>query len=95
MSEELHITSLVVRAEPSLLAAVRDMVSTLAGAEIHGTDEATGRLVVTLEGPTQGTVLDQLALIQQAPGVLSAAMVYQHAEPLASLNTEPTHVDPS
>ncbi|MEY4765858.1 MAG: hypothetical protein RI907_2531 [Pseudomonadota bacterium] len=95
MTEELHITSLVVRAEPCLLASVHVLVLTLDGAEIHGADEATGRLVVTLEGPTQRTVLDQLALIQQAPGVLSAAMVYQHAEPLASLNTELTHVDPS
>ena len=93
--EELHITSLIVHAAPAALAGVRALIATIAGAEIHGADEQVGKLVITLEAPNSHAILDQVALIQQSPGVITVAMVYQHAEPLESLNSEIPHVDPS
>jgi nitrate reductase NapD len=87
MSPELHISSLVVHATPSRRAEVDAVIHGLPGAQIHGAD-AGGKLVVTLEAPTSAAILDQVAAIRQAPGVLSVAMVYQHAESLESLNTE-------
>ncbi|MFG6459772.1 chaperone NapD [Roseateles sp. BYS96W] len=92
MTDELHITSLVVHALPERCAQVRDVITTLADAQIHGTD-ANGKFVVTLEAPTSGAILDQVSQLQQTPGVIGVAMVYQHVEPLESLNTEIPHVD--
>ncbi|MFG6464699.1 chaperone NapD [Roseateles sp. DXS20W] len=92
MHDELHITSLVVHALPDCSADVTAAITQLADARIHGTD-ASGKFVVTLEAPTSGAILDQVGLIQQTPGVIGVAMVYQHVESLASLNTEIPHVD--
>ena len=92
MVDELHITSLVVHALPERHAVVSELIARLADAQIHGSD-ASGKLVVTLEAPTAGAILDQIGLIQQTPGVIGVAMVYQHVEPLESLNLEipPVH----
>jgi nitrate reductase NapD len=90
MSGDLHITSLVVHALPARCAEVAAAVATLANAQVHGSD-ALGKLVVTLEAPTAGAILDQVGQIQQTPGVLGVAMVYQHAESLESLNAEISH----
>lgn len=91
MSDELHITSLVVHAMPSHCTAVDALINALPGAQIHGAD-ANGKRVVTLEAPTSAAILDKVSAIRQAPGVLNVAMVYQHAESLESLNTEIPHV---
>ena len=95
MNDELHITSLVVHAAPASLAPVGRGIAALPGAQIHGADEASGKLVVTLEAATSQAILDQVSLIQQTRGVITVAMVYQHAESLESLNTEIRHVDPT
>ena len=91
MSDELHITSLVVHAMPSHRSQVDALINTLPGAQVHGAD-ASGKMVVTLEAPTSAAILDQVSAIRQAPGVLNVAMVYQHTESLESLNTEIPHV---
>lgn len=38
-------------------------------------------------------MLEQVALIQRAKGVLNAALVYQHADTLESMNKELDHAD--
>lgn len=92
MKDELHITSLVVHAMPASCEEVVALIKGLPDAQIHGSD-AIGKLVVTLEGPTASTILDQVSQIQGAPGVINVAMVYQHVEALESLNTEIPHAD--
>lgn len=92
MKDELHITSLVVHAMPTSCDEVVALIKGLPDAQIHGSD-AIGKLVVTLEGPTASTILDQVSLIQRSPGVINVAMVYQHVEALESLNTEIPHAD--
>lgn len=92
MADDLHITSVLVHALPARHAEVRAVIGQLPDAQIHGGD-ASGKLVVTLEAPTAGTILDQIAVLQQAPGVLGVAMVYQHVESLESLSKEIAHVD--
>ncbi|MEL4180206.1 chaperone NapD [Roseateles sp. PN1] len=93
MSEELHITSLVVHAVTSSVAQVIEAIAALPDAQVHGVDAARGKLVVTLEAATSAAILDQIELIRQAPGVLTVAMVYQHTESLETLSTEINHVD--
>lgn len=95
MTEELHITSLVVHAMPAALALTCESIAALPGAQIHGANEASGKLVVTLEAPSSHAILDQVSLIQQFRGVITVAMVYQHAESLESLNTEIHDVNPT
>lgn len=92
MSDDLHITSLVVHVLPAHCANVDALIARIDGAQVHGRD-VNGKFVITLEAPTSGAILDQIAQIQQTPGVIGVAMVYQHVESLESLNTEIPHVD--
>lgn len=92
MSEELHIISLIVHSMPAHTEQVSAAIIELPEARIHGAD-SNGKLVVTLEAATSSEILDQVAVIQQAHGVINVAMVYQHVESLESLNTEMHHAD--
>lgn len=78
-TDELHITSLVVHVVPDQLTAVEQALSQVDGLQVHGT-HPTGKLVVTLEAPRAGVILDRVAQIQEIPGVINASLVYQHAD---------------
>jgi len=82
---ELHIASLVVHTRPPELAAVRDAVSGLPGACVHG-DSPQGKLVVTLEAEGADPLLATLHRIQTMQGVVSASLVYQCADSLDAMN---------
>lgn len=82
MIGELHIASLVVRCRPERIASLRDAIVALPGAEVPAED-ASGKLVVTLEAASERTVRQQLDTIGALPGVLSATLVAHHAEPIA------------
>lgn len=90
MSDELHIASLVVHVLPQALSRVEQGLADVADAQVHGT-HPDGKLVVTLEGPSAGAIMDRVAQIQQLAGVLNVSLVYQHAEPRHSLNQELDH----
>lgn len=83
---ELHIASLVVHALPSRMAGTGAAVCALPGAAVHAA--AGGKLVVTLEAGSADALTAQVAAIQRLPGVLSAALVYQCADSLQSMNEE-------
>lgn len=90
MSDELHIASLVVHVVPATLASVAQAVAVIDGMIVNGT-HPSGKLVVTLEGPSAASVLDRVTLIQQLEGVINVSLVYQHAEAWHSLNQEVKH----
>jgi len=92
MTEEVHITSLVVHAMPPRMQGIADFIATLPGAEVHASDPS-GKLVVTLETASAGATLDLIARIQGTDGVITAALVYQHAETLENMNEEIDHAD--
>lgn len=83
---ELHIASLVVYTTPSRGPVVAGEVLKLDGAEVHA--ESSGKLVVTLEAATADEMIDKVRTIQHIDGVLSAPLVYQHAEDLDTMNEE-------
>ena len=85
MSDELHITSLVVHSTPKRVQGVSDLIAALPGARVHAVSPA-GKLVVTLEAGTAGEILSQVNGIQRTDGVLSAALVYQCADSLDTMN---------
>lgn len=79
MSGALHISSLVVTADPARLDTVTAAISALEIAEIAIADPS-GKLVVTLETPDEHALVQGLTDIQLMPGVASAALCYHHSE---------------
>ncbi len=81
MSQEYHITSLVVHAAPKAVSQVETNIRALTGADIHAvTDE--GKLVVTLEGEKQATILDNVEAINALEGVLNTSLIYHQVDPI-------------
>lgn len=72
---EFHVSSLVVLTQPSLRHRLAEQIGALDGAEIHAVSDE-GKLVVTLEGPSQRPIMDAIDAINALPGVLSAALIY-------------------
>jgi periplasmic nitrate reductase NapD len=93
-SEQVHIASLVVHALPQHAMAVIAAITTLPCAQVHAVS-VEGKLVVTLEADTDATMLDQIAVIQQLDGVLTAALVYQCADRREAMDEEVAHDDPA
>ena len=81
MLDEVHISSLVVHSRPERARAVADRLRGMAGVCVHGGTEL-GKLVVTLETASEGETIERLAGIQALDGVLAAALVFHHFEPL-------------
>ena len=81
MPEEIHISSLVVHSRPSQATAVAARLRDMPGVEIRGGVEQ-GKLVVTLETASEAEVVERLNAIQVLDGVLAAALVFHHFEPL-------------
>lgn len=79
---DLHyISSAVVIALPAKLADVRASLEAIRGVEIHAAEGS--RIVVTIEGPTSGSLGETLVQMTLLDGVLAANMVYEHAEEVA------------
>lgn len=87
MAEELHIAGMVVQCAPARLAAAVAELVTMPGCIVHATS-AEGKAVVTLEAQGADGVGATVARIQQLAGVLSAQLVYQCGDSLASMNQE-------
>jgi nitrate reductase NapD len=74
------------------LQAATDVLSALPGVEVHAAS-AEGKIVVTCEAPGSRELLDRVDAIKGIEGVLSATLVYQHSEPLSSMQEEMCHAD--
>ena len=79
MSDECHISSLVVHARPELAAEIGVRIGRLDGAEVQPSD-VPGKLIVVLETPTTAEIVERLNAIHDLPGVISAALIYHHWE---------------
>lgn len=84
MTEELHISSIVVHCRPEHADALSRQILAL-NCEIAPTEDSPGRLIVLVERSTVRQVADLLDTLQALPGVLSALLVYHHAEPATAL----------
>jgi nitrate reductase NapD len=84
---EIHIASAIVHVAPARLGQARTAISRMPDVEIHASDHRS-RLVVVVEARTGATVLARLDAIRCLDGVLSASLVYQHAESEESMNEE-------
>ena len=80
MSNELHVTSLIVQVIPEQMSSVRQAIMAMENAELSANNEV--KLVVVLEGSSQKSLMTDIETINALPGVLSAAMVYHQSEVL-------------
>jgi periplasmic nitrate reductase NapD len=79
LDRDLHICSLAVRALPSRVDPVQDLISRLPGVEIHATT-ADGGMVVTIEAEDAAEIPARVAEIRGLAGVVSAALAFHQTE---------------
>jgi nitrate reductase NapD len=76
----VHISSIVVHVDPAAAERVRAQIDAVPGLETHvATDD--GRLVVTIEAPTDAASIAHVDSVNALPGVLAVAMVFHQFEP--------------
>lgn len=76
----MNISGIVVQTLPVHLNKVTESINNVEGAEVHYRDEASGRIVATLEGGDIRAEVDLLKIIKTLPHVAYAEMVYHHFE---------------
>ena len=84
---DVHIAGVLVHARSADLAPVRAGIAAIHGAELFRSSP-DGKLVVVLEAASESAMLETMDRIRALPGVVNLALVYQHAEPAASLDEE-------
>jgi periplasmic nitrate reductase NapD len=91
----VHIASLLVQATAIGCEAVRSIVHTLPGAELHETGHA-GKIVIILESADSRAIANATAELQQLSGVLTVSIVAHLTENASAMeqqhDDEPTTV---
>lgn len=77
----MHLSSIVVHAEPRLRQPLRRTLEALPGVEVH-VDSGDGRFVVTIESEDATSSIRTYESIERCQGVISVALVYQHDDGL-------------
>ncbi|WP_163272570.1 chaperone NapD [Chelativorans alearense] len=75
-----HVSSAVVAVLPHAVDAVRARIEAMAGVEVHACEN--GKIVITIEGGSTQALGDTLSRIALFDHVVSANMVFEHAEEL-------------
>lgn len=78
MTQNLHISSLVVRADPRQMPDVLARITAIAAAEV-ALQDPSGKIVVLIEAEHEDQISSLLTQIQLLPGVASAALVFHHS----------------
>ncbi len=68
-----------MQAWPDRIQAIEADLVAMAGVESHGASE-TGKLILTLEAESDAALVETMNRIQLADGVVTASLVYHHAE---------------
>ena len=75
----MDISSVIVCAKPEHGQLVRDGLAALVGVEVHTVAE-DGRMIVTIEAPSEKDTVKTYEEMGRLPGVLSVSMVYHQVE---------------
>lgn len=75
----MDISSVIVGARPEGAQQVKHSLEALDGVEVHTVAE-DGRMIVTIESPSEQDTVKTYEVISVLPGVLSVAMVYHQVE---------------
>jgi periplasmic nitrate reductase NapD len=92
VSNELHVAGVLVQLVPACVESVARTIAMLPGADVHARSP-DGKLVVTLETQDPAGIMTHLNHIREIRGVLSALLVYEHSEPLDSIDEEVDYED--
>lgn len=82
MNDKVHISSLLVTANPEITPSVVASINEMAIAEVAFSNEV-GKIIVTLETEDEAEIVQALTDIQLKDGVANASLVYHHAEAIA------------
>lgn len=80
---EFNICGVLVHARLDQMSQVKEQLEDIEGVEVHSATE-DGKLVVTVESESRRFVADTITGFTNVNGVLSASMIYQHSEDLAT-----------
>lgn len=75
----IDICGLLVQVEHNQAQKVQNILTTIAGVEVHGLSE-DHRFVVTIEQDSQAKIMRAVDFINQTKNVISTSLVYQHSE---------------
>ena len=81
---DIHIAGILVHCRSAEIDPLAAAIDAMPGAEVFQRSPE-GKLVVVAEAPAAKGVLDLIDAIRALPGVYNVSLVYQHAEPAASL----------
>lgn len=73
-----HVSSAVVRANPSRVPTLLPLISAIEGVEVVAAE--SGRIIVIMEAATVGELGERLGAINLLDGVIAASMVFEHFE---------------
>jgi len=76
----MNLSGIVVVVPAAHVEAAIGALGQLPGVEVHHTDRATGRIVVTQQATSVGAEVEGLRRIQALPNVILAEMVYHYFE---------------
>lgn len=75
----IDICGLLVQVEHNQAQKVQNILTTIAGVEVHELSE-DNRFVVTIEQDSQAKIMRAVDFINQTKNVISTSLVYQHSE---------------
>ncbi len=75
----MNISGILVNTYPENITSIEQALATINGVEVHG-NNTDGRIVITLEQDDTDDINETMAQIQDVPGVISAAMIYNQFE---------------
>jgi periplasmic nitrate reductase NapD len=84
----IHISSLVVHCRPEAVNFLIDAINALPEAEVPE-HSAEGKLVVLLETPNQGVIMNCVNAIEALAGVINVSMAYHQVDTESESETEP------
>jgi len=79
VQEEIHISSLVVHADPNYIVQIKNKINEYPSAEIFAEDPS-GKLVVVLETTSSDNITEVIDTVGKLPHVLNTALVYHQIE---------------
>nr|WP_255456216.1 chaperone NapD [Sedimentitalea sp. CY04] len=79
VTEVVHISSLLLRADPQKMDQILEEIATIEMAEVPVADPS-GKIIVTLETENQGKIVEALTQLQLLDGVVNASLVYHQTD---------------
>jgi periplasmic nitrate reductase NapD len=76
----MNIASLVVRAKPEHFALLEELYSGMPGVEVHGRNEQSGHLIVTVEDGEGYATTDSILAVSMAEHALSVTLAYEYTD---------------